>query len=119
MVECAVKRDGTSDQIGQNRLKTTIYGIFGKEKAKYRSILTKSSFIREYGLWMQPDRRYEAKQDIFARLSVTFAHFSVVSKNQTILPLSDFQPPFEVVRTRQVGFIDTLMRRIVELESEP
>ncbi len=70
-------------------------------------------------LWMQPGRRYEATQDIFARLSVTFIHFSVVSKNGNILPLSDFQPPFEAVRTRQIGFIDTLMRRIVELESEP
>jgi len=70
-------------------------------------------------LWMQPGRRYEAKQDIFARLSVTFIHFSVVSKEGTLLPLSVFQPPFEVVRTRQVGFIDSLMRRIVQLESEP
>lgn len=70
-------------------------------------------------LWMQPGRRYEAKQDIFSRLGVTFIHFSVVSKIGDILPLSDFKPPFEVVRTRQVGFIDTLMRRIVELETEP
>jgi len=70
-------------------------------------------------LWMQPERRYEAKQDIFARLGVTFIHFSVVSRIGNILPLSDFKPPFEVVRTRQAGFIDTLMRRIVELESEP
>ena len=35
------------------------------------------------------------------------------------MPLSDFKPPFEVVRTRQVGFIDALTRRIVELEAEP
>lgn len=70
-------------------------------------------------LWMQPGRRYEAKQDIFARLGVTFIHFSVLDKNGVILPLSALKPPFEVVRTRQVGFIDTLMRRIVELESEP
>lgn len=69
-------------------------------------------------LWMQPGRQYEAKQDIFARLGVTFIHFSVVSPNGDILPLSDFQPPFEVIRTRQIGFIETLMRRIVELEAE-
>ncbi len=70
-------------------------------------------------LWMQPGRQYEATQDIFARLGVTFIHFSVGSKNGDVLPLSVFTPPFEVIRTRQVGFIDTLTRRIVELEAEP
>jgi transcriptional regulator GlxA family with amidase domain len=68
---------------------------------------------------MHPGHSYEAKQDISARLGVTFIHFSVLSKNSTILRLSDFEPPFEVMRTRQVGFIDALMRRIVDLDSEP
>jgi transcriptional regulator GlxA family with amidase domain len=35
------------------------------------------------------------------------------------LPLSAFQPPFEVLRTAQVDFVDSLMRRIIDLASEP
>lgn len=70
-------------------------------------------------LWMRPGHHYEAKQDIFARLGVTFIHFTLWDKNHNILPLSAFEPPFEAIHTRQVGFIDTLMRRIVEMEVEP
>lgn len=69
-------------------------------------------------LWMRPGHRYEANQDVFARLGVSFVHFSL-TKADHVLPLSAFKPPFEVTTTRQVGFVDTLLRRIVEMEAEP
>lgn len=69
-------------------------------------------------LWMRPGRRYEATQDPQARLGVNFIHFSGLECSQT-LPLSALLPPFEVHRTRQVEFVDTLMRRIIELGEEP
>jgi len=69
-------------------------------------------------LWMRPGRRYEAVQDPKARLGVNFIHFSSIEAVQD-LPLSAFNPPFEVHRTRQVEFVDTLMRRIIDLGNEP
>lgn len=69
-------------------------------------------------LWMQPGRRYEAEQDLAARLGVNYIHFSALKAGQH-LPLSDFAPPFEVLRSRQVEFVDAMMRRIIDLEGEP
>ncbi len=67
---------------------------------------------------MRPGRRYEAVQDPQERLGVSFIHFSGLV-NDPNLPLSVFDPPFEVHRTRQVEFVDTMMRRVIELGSEP
>lgn len=69
-------------------------------------------------LWMRPGRRYEADQDEKARLGVNYIHFSAFTGSMD-LPLSAFEPPFEVHRTRQVEFVDTVMRRIVELGDNP
>lgn len=68
-------------------------------------------------LWMRPGHRYEAKQDSTDRLGVNFVHFSLL-KSESALPLSDFEPPFEVLRTRHVEFVDAMMRRIIDLEDE-
>ena len=69
-------------------------------------------------VWMRPGRRYEAEQDATDRLGVNFVHFQLF-ESAGRLPLSDFQPPFEVMRTRQLDFADTLMRRVIELRAEP
>ena len=69
-------------------------------------------------LWMRPGCRYEARQDASDRLGVNYIHFSF-RKSGKILPLSDFEPPFEVLRTCQVEFVDTMMRRIIDLGVEP
>ena len=68
-------------------------------------------------LWMRPGRTYEAVQDAKAPLGVNYIHFSPNSGSEN-LPLSAFTPPFEVHRTRQVEFVDTLMKRIIELGPE-
>jgi len=69
-------------------------------------------------IWMRPGRRYEAEQDKVERLGVNFIHFELLVPGRS-LPLSAFQPPFEVLRTAQVDFVDSLMRRIIGLASEP
>ena len=68
-------------------------------------------------VWMRPGRRYEAEQDSVERLGVNFIHFELVAPSRD-LPLSAFTPPFEVLRTRQVEFVDGVMRRIIELAPE-
>lgn len=69
-------------------------------------------------VWMRPGRRYEADQDLAAPLGVNYLHFDLIERGRD-LPLSDFSPPFEVLQVRQVAFVDAVMRRIVELGSEP
>jgi AraC-like DNA-binding protein len=69
-------------------------------------------------LWMRPGRIYEAVQDAKAPLGVNYIHFSACSRADN-LPLSAFAPPFEVHRTHQVEFVDTLMKRIIDLGPEP
>lgn len=68
-------------------------------------------------IWMCPGRRYEAEQDSVERLGVNYIHFQLVSGSRG-LPLSAFNPPFEVLRTRQVEFVDAVMRRIIDLAPE-
>lgn len=68
-------------------------------------------------VWMRPGRRYEAEQDSVDRLGVNFIHFELLDLSKN-LPLSAFTPTFEVLRTRQVDFVDGLMRRIIELKPE-
>ncbi|MFZ9682315.1 MAG: helix-turn-helix domain-containing protein [Cephaloticoccus sp.] len=68
-------------------------------------------------LWMRPGRHYEAVQDPAARLGVNYIHFGVRRAGKD-LPLSAFDPPFEVLRSRQVEFVDAVMRRIVELDGD-
>lgn len=67
--------------------------------------------------WMQPGRRYEAEQDPARRLGVSYLHFTLHAA-WSGLPLSAFEAPFEVMRTRQVEFADAVMRRIVALRAE-
>lgn len=69
-------------------------------------------------VWMRPGRRYEAEQDMVDRLGVNYVHFSPGARRMN-LPLSALVPPFEVMRTRQVAFVDILMSRIVALSAEP
>lgn len=68
-------------------------------------------------IWMSPGRRYEAEQDAVERLGVNYVHFTLVDPTRG-LPLSAFRPPFEVLNTRQVEFVDAVMRRIIELAPE-
>jgi len=81
-------------------------------------------------LWMRPGRRYEAEQDPEARLGVNYIHFSARKRNHSVLregskqtvqnlPESVFLPPFEILASRQVELVDTLMRRIILLTGEP
>jgi AraC-like DNA-binding protein len=69
-------------------------------------------------VWMRPGRRYEAVQDPAARLGVNYLHFELHAPGKN-LPLSDFTPPFEVLRTRQVDWVDGLMQRVIALRAEP
>jgi AraC-like DNA-binding protein len=69
-------------------------------------------------VWMRPGHRYEAEQDATERLGVNFIHFTLRRPGRD-LPLSAFTPPFEVLRTPQVEFVDGLMRRVIELNAEP
>jgi len=69
-------------------------------------------------VWMRPGHRYEAEQDLTERLGVNFIHFQLLQPGHD-LPLSGFNPPFETLRTRQIGLIDGLMRRIIELNGDP
>lgn len=69
-------------------------------------------------VWMRPGQRYEAEQDLTERLGVNFIHFSLLQPGGD-LPLSGFEPPFEALRTRQIGLVDALMHRIIELNAEP
>lgn len=66
---------------------------------------------------MRPGRRYEAEQDPERRLGVTYLHFNLCAA-WSGLPLSAFDPPFEVLRTQQVEFTDLMMRRIVALNTD-
>lgn len=69
-------------------------------------------------VWMRPGHRYEAEQDATERLGVNFIHFTL-HRPSGDLPLSAFTPPFDVLRTQQVEFVDGLMRRVIELSAEP
>jgi AraC-like DNA-binding protein len=69
-------------------------------------------------VWMRPGHAYEAEQDPTERLGVNYIHFTL-QKPGRHLPLSDFTPPFEVLRTRQLELVDAMMRRVIELRGEP
>jgi AraC-like DNA-binding protein len=68
-------------------------------------------------VWMRPGGRYEAEQDRAAPLGVNYIHFSLVATSSD-LPLSAFEPPFEVLATRQAGLVDSMMSRIIELRRD-
>ena len=68
-------------------------------------------------VWMRPGRRYEAEQDPADRLGVNYVHFEL--RGPRGLPLSAFTPPFEYWATRQVEYVDTVMRRVIALAGEP
>jgi len=80
-------------------------------------------------LWMRPGHRYEAEQDPAARLGVNYIHFSARQQKSTLerngtqqpvdnLPTSAFNPPFEILVSRQIELVDMLMRRIILLSGE-
>lgn len=69
-------------------------------------------------IWMRPGHRYEAEQDLAAPLGVNFIHFTL-RRGARALPLSAFRPPFEILRTRRLELVDSLMRRVIELRTEP
>ncbi|MDB6094964.1 MAG: putative AraC family transcriptional regulator [Verrucomicrobia bacterium] len=69
-------------------------------------------------VWMRPGNHYVAEQDLAAPLGVNFIHFTL-KRGDRALPLSAFEPPFEVMRTRHLELVDTLMRRVIELRAEP
>ena len=69
-------------------------------------------------VWMQPGHQYEATQDLATPLGVNYIHFRP-QKSGRNLPLSDFDPPFEIMRTRQLDLVDAMMRRVIELQAEP
>ena len=69
-------------------------------------------------VWMRPGHRYEAEQEPAARLGVNYIHFRF-QKLGKVLPLSAIEPPFEVMRTRQLDLVDAMLRRVVELRAGP
>jgi AraC-like DNA-binding protein len=68
--------------------------------------------------WMRPGRRYEATQDSAARLGVSFVHFELLTPSGKALPLSAFTPPVERISARQFAFVDTALRRVIEVRRE-
>ncbi|MFI5356435.1 MAG: helix-turn-helix domain-containing protein [Opitutales bacterium] len=85
-----------------------------------RMLLDQGEVVLHPGVcvWMRPGHRYEAEQDADRRLGVNFIHFSLKQPGVD-LPLSAFRPRFEVLHSRQVEFVDVMMRRIIELRAEP
>jgi len=69
--------------------------------------------------WMRPGRRYEATQEPAARLGVSFVHFELLTPRGKPLPLSAFTPPVERISARQFTFVDTALRRVIEVRREP
>jgi len=66
------------------------------------------------GLWMRPDRRYEAEQDKRERLGVSFVHFRLRTR-QRLLALSEFTPPVEVFETRFSDHFNNTLVHITRL----
>jgi len=63
-------------------------------------------------VWMQPGRHYQASHDPSSPLGVNFFHF------ESREPDSPAPPAFEVMRTAQLEFADTMMRRILSLRAD-
>lgn len=70
------------------------------------------------GVWMRPGGHYEAEQDPADPLGVSYIHFELLALRRD-LPLSGFEPPGEAFHTRHPEFVETLMRRVIELGQEP
>lgn len=68
-------------------------------------------------LWMRPGRRYEATQGPASRLGISFVHFDLLAPCGE-WPLRDFTPPFEILRSQQLTFVDAALGRVVELYHE-
>jgi AraC-like DNA-binding protein len=63
-------------------------------------------------LWLAPGNEYQFTQDPHNRLGVTFIHFSLAKK--TRFPT----PPFEALDTRHFEFVNSSMRKVVDLMGE-
>ena len=63
-------------------------------------------------LWMRPGRRYEATHEPDSPLGVNFFHFELRDH------LSDFMPPFEVMKVSDLDYADIMMRLIIMLRSD-
>jgi AraC-like DNA-binding protein len=67
---------------------------------------------------MRPGGYYLAQQDLEDRLGVTFIHFSLYDASGNLRPYDALAPPvFHDVA--DINFVDTTMRRIVELMRQP
>ena len=65
------------------------------------------------GLWMRPGRRYEATHEPDAPLVVNFFHFTLIA------PPRGFTPPVEILHTAHSDFVETMLRRILDLHAKP
>lgn len=65
------------------------------------------------GLWMRPGRRYEATHEPGTPLVVNIFHFTLVA------PPHGFMPPVEILRTAHSDFVETMLRRILDLHAKP
>jgi AraC-like DNA-binding protein len=57
-------------------------------------------------VWMRPGRRYEATQDLSARLGVSFMHFTP-RVNRT------WRPPFEAMETRDLTLVEAMADAVI------
>lgn len=64
--------------------------------------------------WMRPGRHYEAGQQLSHRLGVNFVHFTLPSPVRS----GAMEPPFEMMETRHLAYVDETMQRIIELCAE-
>jgi len=85
-----------------------------------RVLMTDADAILEPGvcLWMRPGRRYEATQESASRLGISFFHFDLLDPRNG-RPLHGFAPPFEIIRTHELSFLDAALRRVIDLQREP
>lgn len=57
-------------------------------------------------VWMRPGRRYEATQDLSARLGVSFIHFTPRSAR-------GWRPPFEIAETRDLALVEAMADAVI------
>lgn len=75
---------------------------------------------REVGLhagrcfWMRPGRTYLAEQDPHHRLGVTYIHFDLIRQDGGRADVELLELPDETFVINEVGFFDTVTRRIVD-----
>jgi AraC-like DNA-binding protein len=68
-------------------------------------------------LWMRPGRSYEATQGPASRLGISFFHFDLLNPRRRS-PLPGIIPPFEAFRSQRFDFLDTALRRVIELRED-